>query len=63
MNSIVKKPIFWGGVALITFAYFTAKGSATESGAGVENALTILGIAGGAALIIYAVGKSGVVAP
>ena len=27
MNSIIKKPIFWGGVALITFAYFTAKGS------------------------------------
>lgn len=58
MNSIIKRPVFWGGVALITFAYFTAKGSATESGQGVENALTILGIAGGAALIIYAVNKN-----
>ncbi len=58
MSKIIHKPIFWGGVALITFAYFTAKGSAQESGAGVENALTIIGIAGGAALIIYAVNKS-----
>ena len=58
MSKIIHKPIFWGGVALITFAYFTAKGSASETGAGVENALTIVGIAGGAALIIYAVNKS-----
>lgn len=58
MNQIIRKPVFWGGVALITFAYFTAKGSAQESGQGVENALTILGIAGGAALIIYAINKS-----
>lgn len=55
MKSIIKKPIFWGGVALITFAYFTAKGSATETGVGVENALTIIGVAGGAALLIYAI--------
>jgi len=58
MSKIIHRPIFWGGIALITFAYFTAKGSAAESGAGVENALTIIGIAGGAALIIYAVNKS-----
>lgn len=58
MSKIIHKPIFWGGVALITFAYFTAKGSAAESGVGIENALTIVGIAGGAALIIYAVNKS-----
>ena len=57
MNQIIKKPVFWGGVALLTFAYFTAKGSAQETGQGLQNALTIVGIGGGAALIIYALRK------
>lgn len=59
MKSIVNKPVFWLGTALIVFSYFTAKGSSTQVGTGAENALTVLGIAGGAALIIYAVNKTG----
>lgn len=55
MNKIVKSPIFWGGTALIVFAYFTAQGSAGETGQGMQNALTAVGIGGGIALIIYAV--------
>ena len=61
MNSIIKRPIFWGGVALITFAYFTAKSD--QSTQGVNNALTIIGIAGGAALIIYAVNNNRIPIP
>lgn len=57
-SKIIRSPIFWGGTALIVFAYFTAKGSASESGAGVENGLTLLGIGGGAALIIYSIRKA-----
>jgi hypothetical protein len=58
MNQILKNPWFWGGTALIVFAYFTAKGSAQESGAGVQNGLEILSIGGGIALIIYAVNNN-----
>lgn len=57
MKGITSKPIFWGGTALIVFAYFVAKGSAQESGQGVENALTIASIGLGAGLIIYAAKK------
>lgn len=58
MNKIIRQPIFWGGTALVVFAYFTAKGSAQESGQGVENALTIAAIGAGAAMIIYSIRKT-----
>ena len=58
MNQILKNPWFWGGTALIVFAYFSAKGSATEVGQGASDGLVILSVAGGAALIIYAVNNN-----
>jgi hypothetical protein len=58
MNQILKNPWFWGGTALIVFAYFTAKGSAQESGQGVHDGLVIVSIGAGAALIIYAVNNN-----
>ena len=58
VNRVFGNPFFWGGTALIVFAYFTAKGSAEETGQGLENGLTILALAGGAAAIIWAINKS-----
>jgi hypothetical protein len=57
-SRIFANPLFWGGTALIVFSYFTAKGSSQETGQGIDNALTILAIGGGAALLIYAINKS-----
>ncbi len=55
---VASSPVFWLGTAAIVFAYFTAKGSSEETGQGLNNALTIIGVAGGAALIIYAINKA-----
>lgn len=53
MKRILKEPIFWTGVALVTFAYFVAEDDST----GVNNLLTIGAIGGGAALVILAIKK------
>lgn len=54
-GKIISKPIFWGGTALITFAYFSAQGAASETGVGIQNGLEIVALGFGVALIIYAV--------
>lgn len=51
MKSLLKTPMFWGGVALVTGAYFVAEDNET----GVNNFLTIAAIGGGVALIILAI--------
>jgi len=59
MNKIMHSWVFWAGVGIVTFAYFTAKGSARQTGEGLDNALVIVGVGAGAALIIYAVNSKG----
>lgn len=58
-GKILSNPFFWGGTALIVFAYYTAQGSAQETGQGINNGLTLLAIGGAAALIIVAINKAG----
>jgi hypothetical protein len=58
LGGAIHSPIFWGGTALIVGAYFVAKGSADQIGQGANNALVIVGIGLGAALMIYAVRKA-----
>jgi len=55
VNKMMHSWVFWTGVGIVTFAYFTAKGSSDQTGEGIDNALTIIGLGAGAALIIYAV--------
>lgn len=57
MKNLARNPWFWGGTALIVFAYFTAQGSAQETGAGVQNALTIVGIGVATGAVIYSLNK------
>ena len=58
LGGALHSPIFWGGTALIVGAYFVAKGSSDQIGQGASNALTIVAIGGGAALVIYALIKA-----
>lgn len=58
LGGALHSPVFWGGTALIVGAYFIAKGSSEEIGQGASNALVIVGIGLGAALMIYAVRKA-----
>jgi hypothetical protein len=55
MSKIIRKPIFWGGTALIVGAYFLSEGASAGAGQGLSNGLTIIAVAGGIALIIYAI--------
>ena len=59
MNRIMHSWVFWAVVGIVTSAYFTAKGSAQETGEGLDNALVIVGVGAGAALIIYAINSKG----
>lgn len=58
LGGAIHSPIFWGGTALVVGAYFVAKGSADQIGQGTSNALVIVAIGGGAALMIYALTKA-----
>ena len=55
---IFTNPFFWGGTALIVFAYFSAQGSAQETGQGINNGLTLVAIGGAAAFVILAINRS-----
>ena len=54
MKNVLKSPWFWGGAGLVVFARAAGNGAGQETGVGVENALTIIGIGVAAAAVIYA---------
>jgi len=62
MNKLMHSWVFWAGVGIVTFAYFTAKGSAQQTGEGLDTALTVVGVGAGAALVIYAINQKGTAA-
>jgi hypothetical protein len=58
VNKILHSWVFWAGTGLIVFAYFTAKGSAQQTGEGLDNGLTLVGVGAGVALVIYAINSA-----
>lgn len=55
MNKVLKSPIFWVGAGIVVFARAAGNNAGDQTGTGVENALTIVGIGLAAAAVIYAV--------
>jgi len=55
MKKVLHSPWFWGGAAMVVFARAAGNGAGDQTGQGVENALTIVGIGIAAAAVIYAV--------
>lgn len=55
MNKVLKSPIFWTGAGLVVFARAAGNAAGPQTGTGVENALTIVGIGLAAAAVIYAI--------
>lgn len=55
MNKIVSKPVFWLGTSAIVGAYYLSSGSAPGASTGLQNGIEIIALAGGIALIIYAI--------
>lgn len=55
MKKVLHNPVFWAGAAMVVFARAAGKGAGDQTGTGVENALTIVGIGIAAAAVIYAV--------
>ena len=58
MSKIVRKPIFWVGTAAIVGALYLGETAGPGAGQGLNNGLTIIAIAAGLALLIYAVNQS-----
>jgi hypothetical protein len=59
MNKIVRKPIFWLGTAAVVGALYLGETAGPGAGQGLNNGLTIIAVAGGIALIIYALNADG----
>jgi len=58
MKKVLHSPWFWVGAAMVVFARAAGNGAGPETGTGVENALTIVGIGIAASEVIYALKHS-----